>query len=312
MNVVFMGSPGFAVPSLARLDSDTRVVGVVSQPDRPAGRGRRLTPSSVTAYAIEHGLDLFRPESVNSPDSLEMIRGWQPEVIVVAAYGQILRSPLLELPPHGCLNVHASLLPRWRGASPIQAAILEGDDTTGITLMRMDVGMDTGPILGQSTIQIKPLETGGELAGRLAELGAKVLGAHLADILTGRTEAVPQNNEAATYAPLLKKKNGRLDFNQPADRLSRQVRAYEPWPASHFFWKSLRVVVRAAHSVTGGNPEDAGLVMRADSGAPVIQSVSGRLVLDLVQPAGKPLMDGASFLNGAPSLVGENVQTVVS
>ncbi len=303
-----MGSADFSLPSLGTLTDISQLVGVVTQPDRRAGRGRHLESGPVKSWAHTHGLEVFQPDSVNAPQAHEKIRAWEPELIVVAAYGQILRPALLELPPLGCLNIHASLLPRWRGAAPIQAAILAGDPQSGITLMQMDPGMDTGPILGQASLDINPEDTAGSLAERLAALGASLVKANLSDIAAGRLNPRAQDDTLATYAPMLKKKDGRLDFARPADVLARQVRAYEPWPASFFFWEDLRIVVRHAHAISEDLSTAPGVVGESESGTPLIQTGSGALVLDHVQPAGKSTMTGKAFLNGARDFLGYSVR----
>jgi methionyl-tRNA formyltransferase len=310
MRIVYMGSADFSLPSLASLSHDSQMAGVVTQPDRRAGRGRRLESNPVKVWAQAHGLEVFQPDSVNAPQAVEKIRAWEPDLIVVAAYGQILRPTLLELPTLGCINIHASLLPRWRGAAPIQAAILAGDSQTGITLMQMDQGMDTGPILAQASLDINPEDKAGSLGERLAALGADVIKANLPDIAAGRLSPRPQDDALATYAPMLKKKDGKLDFGKPADVLARQVRAYEPWPASFFFWKDLRIVVRQAHAIHEEPMSAPGLVGEADAGTPLIQTGSGALVLDHVQPAGKSTMTGRAFLNGARGFLGSSLQDV--
>ena len=199
--IVFMGSPEFALPSLTALARDFQVVGVVTQPDRPAGRGRELTPPPVKTLAQQFGLPIIQPERLKEPAAQQQLQDWAPDVIVVAAFGQILRSAVLGLPPHGCINVHASLLPRWRGAAPVQAAILNGDGETGITIMCMDAGVDTGGILSQRSQRIAPEDTGGSLSQRLAELGAALLVDTLPGYLRGDIQPQPQVDAVATYAP---------------------------------------------------------------------------------------------------------------
>jgi len=206
--VIFMGTPEFAVPVLVALAETHQVVGVVTQPDRPAGRGRRLTASPVKQVALEHGLPLFQPQSLRLPAAVAQLAAWRPEVIIVAAFGQILRQDVLDLPPHGCLNVHGSLLPRWRGAAPVAAAILAGDEITGVTIMQMDVGLDTGPILAQREEPIRPDDTRATLGERLARLGAALLVETLPAYLAGDLLPRPQPEEGVTYARQLRKEDG--------------------------------------------------------------------------------------------------------
>ena len=299
MRAVFMGSPEFALPSLEALAAHYSVVGVVTQPDRPAGRGRKLQPSAVKTRALALGLPVLEPERVRAEAAVEQLDSLHPELIVVAAFGQILPASLLAIPARGCLNVHASLLPRWRGAAPIQAAILHGDETSGVTIMRMDVGLDTGPILAQGAAPIQPQETGGELSGRLATLGAKLLLDTLPPYLDGKLQPRPQDETLVTLAPMLKKADGRLDVRREAEWLARQVRAYAPWPGSFLDLKQGRLLVRRAHSVPaegGGQPPGT---LATIAGLPAVYTGMGLLVLDLVQPPGKRPMSGEAYLRGA-------------
>jgi methionyl-tRNA formyltransferase len=306
MRVVFMGSPGFAIPSLAALVEAYAVVGVVTQPDRPAGRGRKRATSPVKQFAIEHGLPCLQPETLRTPASLSALTELRPDLVVVAAFGQILPAAVLALPPHGCLNVHASLLPRWRGAAPVQAAILQGDAETGVTIMRMDPGLDTGPILAQRTTAIGPEDTGGSLSARLSVLGADLLIEILPDYLGGRLTPMPQDDALATRAPSLKKDDGALDPAVPAERLARQVRAYEPWPGSFVEWDGRRLGVHRARV----GVQEAMVVGQAFEmdGFPALGTVSEALVLLEVQPEGKRRMAGSEFLRGSRSFVGSRIQ----
>lgn len=301
MRVIFMGSPSFAVPSLNALQEEFKISAVVTQPDRPAGRGRKLRFSPVKESALELRLPILQPPSLKKRAAVEALRDFSPDVIVVAAFGQILPQNVLDLPVHGCLNVHASLLPRWRGAAPVQAAILHGDRETGVTIMKMEAGLDTGPILIQRSTSIEPHETGGELSERLSALGAQLLVESLPAYLDEELIPQPQDDSLATYAPMLAKSDGELTFDREALVLERQVRAYEPWPSSFFHWEKLRIVVRSAHAVEDG--EDApGTAVEYD-GKPAISTRSGLLVLDEVQPAGKKRMSGKAFLNGAQHFI---------
>lgn len=296
--LVFMGSPNFALPILQTLHAHFSVVGVVTQPDRPAGRGRKLTPPPVKSWTTEHNLPVIQPHRPHLPEAIEHIQRWNPDLIVVAAYGQILKPILLELPPHGCLNVHASLLPRWRGASPVQHAILHGDEQTGVTIMLMEAGMDTGPILSQKAIPIQPEETAGSLSDRLARLGADLLVQTIPPYLRGEITPQPQDETQATYAPMLKKADGELDFFQPAERLARKVRAFHPWPGTFFYWQDRRLRVLRAHAVPEVDSKPGQIEIHA--GLPAIGTSQGMLVIDEIQPAGKKSMTGKAFLAGAP------------
>ncbi|HFD39382.1 MAG TPA: methionyl-tRNA formyltransferase [Anaerolineae bacterium] len=303
-DVVFMGTPSFAVPSLRALAAHHRVVGVVTQPDRRAGRGRRLVLPPVKEAALELGLPVFQPPTLRTAEAVQRLAAWQPEVIVVAAFGQILRPPVLELPPHGCLNVHASLLPRWRGASPVAAAILAGETVTGVSLMLMDEGMDSGPILAQWACPIAPEDTTGTLTGRLAEMGAQLLIETLPGWLEGGVQAQPQDDEQATYCRLLRKEDGRLDWSRPAAYLERQVRACDPWPGAFTTWQGRRLKVLRARlrpEVQAKGPP--GRVVDLSPGLGV---VAGQGVLELVevQLAGKKPLPAEAFARGQKRLIG--------
>jgi methionyl-tRNA formyltransferase len=296
-SVVFMGSPDFAIPTLRALSAEYPIAGVITQPDKQAGRGRNLTPPPVKLAAQELGLPFIQPRRLREPDAMAQLRAWAPDLIVVAAFGQILRADVLDLPSLGCINVHASLLPRWRGAAPIQAAILNGDKLGGVTIMRMDPGIDTGEILTQVTTPIQPDETAGSLGARLAALGAELLIPTLADYLSGKVTPQPQDASLATYAGMLKKEDGHLDFSQPAELLERRIRAYNPWPGAYTSVNGLMLKVHLAH-VVPQNDIQAGQTYVYQR-QPAIGTSDGLLILDVVQPAGKKSMDGKAFLSGA-------------
>ncbi len=292
-----MGSPEFALPSLEALAGQYPVVGVVTQPDRPAGRGRQLTPPPVKILAERLGLPVLQPNRLKETAAQDQLLAWAPELIVVAAFGQILRPDVLDLPRYGCVNVHASLLPRWRGAAPIQAAILHGDQETGITIMKMDAGLDTGPILSQRSLSIAGHDTAGSLSDRLAQLGADLLLETLPGYLDGSLAPSPQDDGRATYAPRLEKTAGLLDFQQPAGQLARQVRAFNPWPGAYMLWQEQRLKVLQAHTA-GSETAKPGVTVEFN-GLPAVTTADGLLVLDTIQPAGKQSMPGDVFLRGA-------------
>ncbi|MDY6874330.1 MAG: methionyl-tRNA formyltransferase, partial [Chloroflexota bacterium] len=282
-------------PTLRTLHANFEVVGVVTQPDRPAGRGRDLRPPDVKVLAQALDLPLMQPKKLKDPDAMAQLADWQPDVIVVAAFGQILPENVLTLPAHGCVNVHASLLPRWRGAAPVQAAVLH-DDRTGVTIMRMDKGLDTGPILSQRSMVIPPEITAGDLFGALAEMGADLLVETLPAYLNGDITPQPQDDSKSTYAPRLNKSDGALDFSQPAAYLARMVRAYNPWPGAHQFLDGARLKVYRAHAVSGNaQPGDRLIVDEL----PAWGTAKGLLVLDEVQLAGRGRVEGEAFLHGA-------------
>jgi methionyl-tRNA formyltransferase len=292
--VVFMGSPDFALPSLRLLNQHYQVVGVVTQPDRASGRGRELKSPPVKTLAQELNIPIIQPEKLK--EATEQLKIWNPDVIVVAAFGQILKKNVLDLPKYGCINVHASLLPRWRGAAPINAAILAGDEETGVTIMKMDVGLDTGDMLSKKSIRLKPDDTAGSVFQTLSTLGAELLIETLPQIFDGSITPQPQPDEGATYAPMLKKEDGKLDFYNSVYEIERRVRAMTPWPSAWFEWngnllKVMRVSVSEKKVGEIGNRftlEGRGAVTCAD----------GSIILEEVQPAGKKVMSGKSFLAG--------------
>ena len=295
---MFMGTPDFAVPSLVRLAEGFQVVGVITQPDRPSGRGRKLVPPPVKRAALESGAEVFQPENANAEHALQKIQKWDPDLICVAAYGQILKPTLLDLPQFGCINVHASLLPRWRGASPINAAIKHGDSQTGVTIMQMGPGLDDGSILAQESIDILADETAGSLSDRLADLGGKLLAATIPLYVSGKISPRMQDHSITTYAPLLKKSAGELNFELSAESLARTVRAYSPWPGTYTFWNELRLIIHQARAVSVTSP-GAG-VLTVYNGYPAIGTSAGILVLDQLQLAGKNKSAGPAFINGNP------------
>jgi methionyl-tRNA formyltransferase len=296
--IVFMGSPDFAVPILEGLAEKFEVVGVVTQPDRPSGRGKVLTSPPVKVLADKLGLPVMQPVKLRVPEAFEQLSNWKPDAIVVAAYGQILRQNVLDLPPCGCINVHASYLPRWRGAAPIQAAILNGDAFTGVSIMRMDAGIDTGPVFTQVKEPILADDTSETLSRRLAQLGKSTLLEVLPAILNGELIPKEQFGEA-TYISMMTKENGLLDWTKPAEALERQVRAYHDWPGTFTFWLDQMLKVRQAR-VLESNKEQMGTRFVLQ-GLPAVATSEGALCLVEVQPAGKKWMSGKDFLNGNPN-----------
>ena len=291
-----MGSPDFALPTLQGLSQHYDVVGVVTQPDRAAGRGREQKAPPVKTLALELGIPLMQPEKLRLPEAMDQLRAWAPELIVVAAFGQILKKDVLELPRFGCINVHASLLPRWRGAAPINAAILRGDEETGVTIMKMDVGLDTGPMLSQRAIPLTQEDTAGSVFEKLSTLGADLLLETLPEYLSGKVTPDPQPEEGVTYAPMLKKEEGKLDFNQDAHELERRVRAFNPWPGAFMDFDGMQLKVHQARVETGEASVGQRLIVQNQ---PAVGARGGLLILEEVQPAGKKSMSGQSFLAGA-------------
>jgi len=299
IRIVFMGSPDFAVPVLRALavgDCPHNMVGVVTQPDRPAGRGMTLTPPPVKIAADELRIPVIQPQKLREPEAVQQLRDWNPDLIVVAAFGQILRPEVLDLPRYGCVNVHASLLPRHRGAAPIQAAILAGDAETGITIMKMDPGLDTGPMLRQRSIPIGAQDTGGSMFEKLSKLSSELLLETLPDYLSGKLAPQPQPETGSTYAPMLKKEDGLLDFTRPAAELERKIRAFSPWPGTFMLLDGAPLKIHRAH-VEESKTETSKQVI-AD-GLPAVGTAEGLIVFDELQPAGKKSMSGKAFMAGA-------------
>jgi methionyl-tRNA formyltransferase len=264
MRIVFCGTPEFAVPTLKHLlaQSDFQLLGVITQPDRPRGRGMELSASPVKQVATAAGLKVFQPEKIRAPEAEATLRSLQPDAIVIIAYGQIIPARLLPIPCHGWINLHASLLPKYRGAAPIQWAIANGDTTTGLTTMRIDAGMDTGDMLLQTELKIGANETTPELAARLAEAGAPLMAETLRALAAESIQPRPQNNGDASYAPLLKKEDGRIDWTRPAQEIYNRMRAFAPWPGAFTTFRGQTVhlwaepVSRPAReSVTGVSKE---------------------------------------------------------
>jgi len=303
LKVLFMGTPEFAVPSLLALlghKDRYEVVGVVTQPDRPAGRGRVLTPSAVKLCALEHNLPVLTPRRMRHEDTRAALAAFGADVFVVAAYGRILPPQLLELPPLGCINVHASLLPRFRGASPIARAIWAGDEQAGVCIMGMEEGLDTGPVYTRRAVPIGPQETCGTLTERLAHLGAEALLEALPAIGRGEARPEPQPEVGVTLAPPLRKEDGLMDFGQDAAALGRQVRALCPWPGTYTFLGDQRVGIVSAEAQEEATAPGTvpGEVVRADGGGLWVACGQGQLNITQVKPAGRGQMTAAAWISG--------------
>lgn len=306
MRVAFAGTPQFALPALEALRTRTQLVGVLTPPDRPSGRGRQLTPSAVKRAAEAHQLPLAQPATLKDPAACAQLTAWQPDVLVVVAYGLLLPPQILGLPHFGCLNIHASLLPRWRGAAPIERALLAGDATTGITIMQMDAGLDTGPILLQRPIDIGPEDTGGSLAARLAELGATALLESLAGLERGTLRGVPQP-PGAIYAAKIDKREARIDWRQPAAVIGRQIRAFNPRPIAEtaFRGEQLRVISAAIEADSDDKitdvedkSTDPGQICGTRAEAMRVRCGSGVLAVLSVQRPGRRPVSGREFAQG--------------
>lgn len=306
--VLFMGTPDFAVPSLqALVDSGYEMVGVVTQPDRPAGRGRQLTPPPVKRRALQLELPVLQPPTLRTAAAVSALDVLEPDVIVVAAYGLILPRDVLSIPRAGCLNVHASLLPTYRGAAPIPAAILAGDAETGVTIMLMDEGMDTGPILAQTTTPIRPIDTTASLSKRLARLGADTLIDMVPRWLAGTIVPRRQEESQASYAPMIQKSDRYIDWQLPAEQIDRQIRAYHPWPGSMTSWRGKPLKVISASVLPAGTASrPRGTVVEHPGGAAVVTG-DGLLLLEEIQLAGKRPLPIEEFLHGHRGFIGSQL-----
>ncbi len=308
MKIVFAGTPDFAVPSLLAADARHEVVAVYTQPDRPAGRGRSLTASPVKQMAVERGLTVHQPERLKGAEVLDTLRALEPDLMIVVAYGLLLPQAVLDIPTHGCWNVHASLLPRWRGAAPIQRAIQAGDAETGVCLMQMEKGLDTGPVLLRQTTPITPEDTGGRLHDRLATLGAQVLADGLGLLRAGmKLGPALQPEVGVTYAHKLDKAEARLDWSQPARVLADTVRAFDPWPVAEAEVAGERLRIHAATALPLAHGRAPGSVLFAGRNGIDIACGDGALRLQRVQRAGGRAIDVADFLNARSDLRGAGV-----
>lgn len=305
LKIVFMGTPDFAATILEEILKVYPVLGVVTQPDKPKGRSKEVTFSPVKELAVKHELPVYQPVKAKEPEFLEQLKVLSPDVIVVAAFGQILPKALLEIPKYGCINVHASLLPKYRGAAPIQYSVIDGEKETGITIMYMDVGIDTGDIILQDTVPISPEETGGSLFDKMAVQGAASIIKALRQMEAGEVTRTPQDNEKATYVKMISKEMGKLDFTKSAQQLERLIRGLNPWPSAYTFLdgKSLKLWQASAEPVTDGQAHmfqeyEPGMIAQVRDNALVIMTGDGLLVVKELQLEGKKRMPADSFLRG--------------
>jgi len=310
IKLVFMGTPDFAVPSLeAVIAAGHNVQLVVTQPDRPKGRKRAPQPPPVKVTAEANAVPIYQPRSVNSDDSIDKLNSIRPGVIVVAAYGQFLRKRVIEAAEIACINVHASLLPRYRGAAPIPAAILNGDETTGVTIQKMVRKMDAGDIIRRRSTPIAPDETAGELTGRLARLGAQLLIEALEDLEFGRAKLEPQDGSQATFAPALHKDDGKIEWCRSGVQIARHVRAMTPWPGAFAFLprgkRPLRITVKKASGVEAAPAGEPGEVVAISREGFVVKAAQGAVLVRELQPAGKKPMAAAEFVRGYRLQIGE-------
>jgi methionyl-tRNA formyltransferase len=307
MRIVFMGTPEFAVPSLEGLVSSRyEVVAVYTQPDKTAGRGRVLVESPVKKAALHHTLHVFQPENMKLVETRAQLADLKPDAIVVAAYGQILPQSVLEIPPFGCINIHPSLLPKYRGVAPVPAAILYGDEFTGVSIMLLDKGVDTGPVLTNVHVPVETQDTAGSLMEKLAHTGAQLL----LDILPGwfrkEIKPQPQNNAEASYTKMLTKEAGEIDWKLPAAQIWRRVRAYQPWPGCYTRWQGKQLKILEAVPLPGGGTAEPGCVVVVKDSVALFGVTTGDGILGVikVQLEGKKIVTAREFLNGQRHILG--------
>ncbi|HEY7544424.1 MAG TPA: methionyl-tRNA formyltransferase [Blastocatellia bacterium] len=310
MKLIFMGTPEFAVPSLERLILDGhQIAAVFTQPDKPAGRGNKLHPPPVKTLALHHGITVHQPAKIKTNEEVRQVfEQIAPRACVVTAYGRILPEWMLAIPELGCINVHASLLPRYRGAAPINWAIARGEQETGITIMQMDKGMDTGPILAMRTITIGEHETAPELSTRLSQIGAELLSETLPLVERGEIAPRAQNNEEATYAPMLKREDGLIDWRMTAREIARRVRAFQPWPATYTFFRGGRLILWKAREIDSHHHAAPATITGAEkSGVAVACADNTSLLIEEIQIEGKRRMSARDFINGSRLNVGDRI-----
>ena len=301
MKIVYMGTPDFAVPPLrSLLNTEYEVAAVVTQPDKPKGRGKALMPTPVKEEALKHGIPVYQPEKVREPGFVEKLRELKPDLIEVAAFGQIIPESVLNMPKFGCINIHASLLPKYRGAAPIQYAVIDGEKESGVTIMKMGKGLDTGDMIARTEVPLAKDETGGSLFEKLSSAGARLLVETLPDIFAGTAVYEKQPEESPTpYAAMITKKMGLIDFSKSAEELERLVRGLNPWPSAYTFLNGKNLKIwKAEADMTQAEKNIPGTVVRADEEGICVACGTGRLILKEVQLEGKKRMDSASFLRG--------------
>lgn len=299
MKVIFMGTPDFAVNTLEKIiEAGHEVMLVVTQPDKPKGRGNTMQFPPVKECAVSHGLEVFQPVKIREDASVEYLKKFAPDIIIVAAFGQILPKSILDLPKYGCINVHASLLPKYRGAAPIQWAVINGEKVSGVTTMRMDEGLDTGDMILKEEVTLAPDETGGSLFVRLAEVGAKLAVQTLQALEDGTAEFTPQDHEKATQVGMIQKSFGEMDFTKSAVELERLIRGLNPWPGTYTEYQGKTLKIWGATVEDGGDPSKAGTIVNVKKHSFGIQTKDGILVPTEIQLEGKKRMTAEAFLCG--------------
>jgi methionyl-tRNA formyltransferase len=310
LRIVFMGSPWYSVPALEQLvNGKYDIAAVYTQPDRPAGRGRTVIASPVKAAALEFGLNVVQPENFRSTETVEQLAAFKPDIIVVCAYGQILTQSVLDIPPYQCVNVHFSLLPKHRGASPVASAILSGDEFTGVSIQLVRKKLDTGPILAAAAVPVSKEDNTGTLTEKLSIIGAHILQEALTGWLRGEITPLPQDDAGANYFAQIKKEDGEIEWNQPAAAIWRRVRAFNPWPGCYTTWNGKQLKINEAVVITGENSADAGRVisMPGNQDTAGIITGDGILVVSELQLEGKRAMKAAEFIRGQRNFIGSKL-----
>lgn len=300
MRIVFMGTPDFSVPVLEALAREHEVIGVVTQPDKPKGRGKAVLMTPVKEKALELGLLVYQPAKVRAPEFIEVLKELNPDIMVVVAFGQILRKNVLELPAYGCVNVHASLLPKYRGAAPIQWAVINGEKESGVTTMMMDEGIDTGDMLEKAVTVLDPEETGGSLHDKLSRMGAELILSTLKKIEDGTIIRTPQTDENTCYARMLTKSMGDIDWTMDAEAIERLIRGLNPWPSAYTRWNGKTLKIWKAQALSEEHEGVCGEVVHTGKDSILVKTGKGTLALKELQPEGKKRMDVDAFLRGYP------------
>lgn len=299
MNIVFAGTPEFAIPPLEVLHKEGYNISlVITQEDRPRGRGKKLLPTPVKKKAMELGIETYQPDSINSPESLEKLREISPDCIIVVAFGQILKKEVLDLPKHGCINIHASLLPKYRGAAPINWAIINGEEETGISIMKMDEGLDTGPILKQGSIPIGEEDDSITIHDKLSKLGGKLIVETLKEVEKGLVKEIPQDDNLSSYASMLNKKTGLIDWNDKGRNIVNLIRGLKPWPSAYTSYKGENFKIHKAKQIPKFSNEENGVIVKVNEEGVFINCDDSCIVVEELQFPGKRKMHVSDYLRG--------------
>jgi len=313
LNIIFAGTPEFAAKHLEYLiEQRYNIVACYTQPDRPAGRGKKLQPSAVKQVATEHDIPVCQPASLKNDEALTELASWNADLMIVVAYGLLLPQAALDTPKHGCINVHGSILPKWRGAAPIQRAVLSGDNQTGVTIMQMDIGLDTGDMLLVETCDITDEDTSGSVYEKLQNIGPSALVKAVDLIAAGDIAPIKQNDDEATYAHKLDKQEATINWTDSAEVIERKIRGYQPWPIAHTLLSGNPVKVWSAKLTTNSSGKPAGEVINVDKNGIVIATGDGDIIITQLQPQGKKAMSAADFVNGRADWVSPGTNLITS